>query len=54
MVKMATVTLSIPDDLKKKMDALPHMKWSEVLREFIIRRVKQLKKFEEMVARGEL
>lgn len=54
MAKMETVTLSIPDDLKKKMDALPQVKWSEVLREFIIRRVRQLKKFEEMVARGEI
>ncbi len=54
MARMATVTLSIPDDLKKRMDALPHIKWSEVLREFVIRRTRQLKKFEEMVARGEL
>ncbi|MBU2634242.1 MAG: hypothetical protein KJ674_03270 [Nanoarchaeota archaeon] len=51
---MATVTLSIPDDLKKKMDEFPEVKWSEVLREITIRKVKQLKKFEEMVRRGEI
>ena len=51
---MATVTLSIPDELKKKMDSMPEVKWSEILRNGIIRRVKQLKKFEQMVARGEL
>ena len=54
MARMETVTLSIPDELKKRMDALPNVKWSEVMRKFIIRRVGQLKKFEEMVARGEL
>ena len=29
---MATVTLSIPDELKKEMDKFPEVKWSEVLR----------------------
>lgn len=51
---MATVTLSIPAELKSKMDALPEVKWSEILRKMVIRKVKQLKKFEEMVARGEI
>jgi len=51
---MATVTISIPDDLKKRMDAMPEVKWSEILREITIRRVKQLKKFEQMVERGEI
>ena len=51
---MATVTLSIPDELKKKMDEFPEVKWSEVLREITIRKVKQLKKFVQMVERGEI
>ncbi|MEA3378382.1 MAG: hypothetical protein U9Q69_01960 [Nanoarchaeota archaeon] len=54
MAKMETITLSIPDNLKKEMDALPHIKWSQKLREFVTRRVRQLKKFEEMIERGEL
>jgi len=51
---MATVTLSIPDELKKEMDKFPEVKWSEVLREITIRKVKQLKKFSEMVEKGEI
>ena len=51
---MATVTSSIPDELKKKMDEYPEIKWSEVFRRMIIRKVGQLKKFEQMVERGEL
>ena len=51
---MANITLSIPEDLKKKMDAMPEIKWSEILRNIIITKVRQLKKFEQMVERGEL
>lgn len=51
---MATVTLSIPDELKRKLDSMPEVKWSEVFRNIIIRKVEQLKKFEQMVGRGEL
>jgi len=51
---MATVTLSIPLELKNKMDALPEVKWSEILRTIIIHKVGQLKKFNELVKKGEL
>mgnify|MGYP001578541638 FL=1 len=51
---MATITLSIPDDMKKRMDAMPEVKWSEIMRNIIIEKVRQLKKFEEMVKRGEI
>ncbi len=51
---MATITLSLPEDLKKLMDAMPEVKWSEVFRNIIIRKVKQLKKFEQMVEKGEM
>jgi len=51
---MATVTLSVSDEIKAKMDALPEIKWSEVFRNMIIRKVRQLKKFEQMVAKGEI
>ena len=45
---MATITLSIPAELKEKMDKFPNVKWSEVLRSIIIHKVKQLKKFEQI------
>ncbi|MEK6952683.1 MAG: hypothetical protein AABX29_06745 [Nanoarchaeota archaeon] len=51
---MATVTLSIPEEMKRLMDAMPEIKWSEVFRNIIIRKVKQLEKFEKMVERGEI
>jgi len=51
---MANITLSIPEDLKKRMDAMPEIKWSEILRNIIIKKVRQLKKFEGMVERGEI
>ena len=51
---MATVTLSIPEELKKKMDSMPEVKWSEIFRNAVLSKVKQLEKFEEMVERGEI
>ncbi|MFH1592833.1 MAG: hypothetical protein ABIB47_05705 [Candidatus Woesearchaeota archaeon] len=51
---MATVTLSIPEDMKKLMKAMPEVKWSEIFRSIIIRKVEQLEKFEKMVERGEI
>lgn len=51
---MATVTLSIPKELKKKMDSMPEVKWSEIFRNTVLFKVKQLEKFEEMIKKGEL
>ena len=43
---MATITLSIPKELKEKMDKFSGVKWSEILRNIIISKVKQFKKLE--------
>ena len=43
---MATVTLSIPDELKKRMDKRPGIKWSEIFRRMIVSKIDQLKKLE--------
>jgi len=51
---MPTFTVYIPDDLKKRMDKRPDVNWAEYLKGRIELRVKQLRKFEEMVARGEI
>jgi len=51
---MASVTVSIPDELKAKLDKFPNVKWSEVLRTMVVRKVKQFKKFEEMVEKGDI
>lgn len=47
---MVTITLAVPEELKKKMDTLPEMNWSEVARQAFSQRIKDmefLKKFKE-------
>ena len=51
---MATVTLSIPKELKNKLDSMPEVKWSEIFRNAVLSKVEQLEKFEEMIKRGKL
>lgn len=46
---MATLTVSIPKDLKKKLDEHPEINWSTYLKEKFILKIKQLRKFEELV-----
>lgn len=48
---MATVTLSIPDAVKKEMDKFPDIKWSEVFRNMI---TKKIELFKVLQQRGEL
>ena len=50
--KMPTLTVSIPDNVKKMMDAHPEINWSAYLKERIKLRIAQLRKFEELVDRG--
>lgn len=52
--KMPRITVSIPDELKKRMDKLPHVNWPEVIRDGFREKVRQLKKFKELVERGEI
>ena len=42
---MVSITLSVPEDLKQKMDAFPEMNWSAVAREAITKRLLMLEKF---------
>ena len=54
---MPNITLSIPEDLKKKMDELPEINWSEVTREFLSERVNRLallKRLDKMLENSEL
>ena len=48
---MATITLSIPDAVKKEMDRFPEIKWSEVFRNMIIQKTELLKNLQ---AKGDL
>lgn len=39
---MPNITLSIPEELKKKLDLMPEVNWSESMREFLTKRAKRL------------
>lgn len=46
---MPNITLSIPSELKLKMDKLPEINWSEITREYLfekVRKMELLKKLE--------
>ena len=51
---MATFTVSIPEDLKKKIDNHPEVNWTEYLKKRFEARVKELKKFEELKNSGKV
>jgi hypothetical protein len=51
---MATFTVSIPEDLKKKMDAHPEINWAEYLKKRFEIRMKELIKFEELRRSGKI
>lgn len=47
---MTTLTLAVPDEMKKKMDSFPEMNWSEVARQSFMQKIEDmefLRKFKE-------
>lgn len=54
---MPNITLSIPEELKSKINSLPELNWSEIVREFLSEKVKRyllLKKLDKMLENSEL
>ena len=51
---MANITLSIPDDLKKKMEKHSEIKWSQVARNAIEKRINDLELLEKLTSKSEL
>ena len=39
---MVTITLAVPEDMKKKMEAFPEMNWSAVAREAFQQKIRDL------------
>jgi len=39
---MTTLTLSVPTELKQKMDSFPEMNWSEVARQAFIQKIEDM------------
>jgi hypothetical protein len=51
---MVSITLSVPEDLKREMDSFPDINWSAVAREAIKKRVIMMEKFKEFARDSEL
>ena len=51
---MVSLTLSIPEDLKKEMEKFPEMNWSVIAREAIRQRIVILKRIREFSKDSEL
>ena len=51
---MPTITLSMPDDLKKQMDEFGDINWSAVAREAIKGKLSQLVLFKSIVSKSRL
>ena len=51
--KMVSITLSVPEEIKKEMDMFPEMNWSTVAREAIEQRLIMLEKFREFTKNSE-
>jgi hypothetical protein len=51
---MVSLTLSVPDELKKDMDSFPEINWSEIARSAIKKRIKIMKKFREFTKDSEM
>lgn len=54
LFKMATFTVSISEELKKKIDEHPEINWAEYLKKRFESRIKELKKFEELKNSGKV
>jgi hypothetical protein len=46
--------LAIPEDLKREMDALPELNWSEIARKAISEKAAEYKLFKSIVAKSKL
>ncbi|OGQ05195.1 MAG: hypothetical protein A3F82_01785 [Deltaproteobacteria bacterium RIFCSPLOWO2_12_FULL_44_12] len=51
---MASLTLSIPEELREKMREFPEINWSEVARQAILEKAKLLEKMNRMLKAGGL
>ncbi len=51
---MATFTVSISEDLKKKIDGYPDINWAEYLKKRFEHRMREFKKFEELKNSGKI
>ena len=48
---MPTLTLAVPKDLKKEMDSLPELNWSEIARKAISKKAAEFKLFKSITSK---
>jgi len=53
-IKMVSITLAVPPELKAEMDKHPEFNWSEIARKAIRERLEFLKKMDAMFANSKL
>ena len=51
---MANLTLAIPSDLRAKMDRFPEINWSEVARQAIVQKTRQLEQLNQLLSKSTL
>lgn len=51
-VDMGTFTVSVPKEFLEAKKKYPHINWNEVLKAGILKRLTELKKFEELKRKG--
>lgn len=51
---MATFTVSVPDELKKKLESVPEINWTEYLKQRFELKIAQFKKFRKLANAGEI
>jgi len=51
---MASLTLSIPEELREKMREFPEINWSEIARQAIVEKARLLEKMNRLLAKGGL
>jgi metal-responsive CopG/Arc/MetJ family transcriptional regulator len=49
---MKRFTVSIPKELKEKLNAMPDINWPEVAREGVVEKLSKLEKFEKLENEG--
>ena len=51
LITMVSITLSIPEEIKKKMEQFPEINWSGLVRKIILEKIEKLIWKEEMLKR---
>ena len=51
---MVTFTISIPEDLKKRIEEHPEINWAEYIKKRFEERIREFRKFEDLKSSGKI